>query len=319
MADPRKRIEAAAGGDTAPDPMLDLRRVRQFVVLAETLNFRRAADRLHMTQPPLTVAIQKLEAELGARLFERGGSGGVSLTPSGHAALAEARRLLFHNAQMAAAARAASAGTGGALRVGFVGSTTNGVLQRIVRLFRAEYPGVELVLKESTSVRIAERVDSADFDVGLVRTPLLTPSRAQLAPLLAENFVAALPPGNPLARKPDLRIEELASESFVFYTREEAAGLHAMAMLACQRAGFLPRITQEATQVQTLLSLVESGLGVALVPAVMQYNPSPRVAYRVIADISPAAEIGLALLLAEPSSAAAQRFRDVALHCFGED
>src|SRR3546814_332310 len=159
MAEP---IQPNPSNHAPPDPMLDLRRVRQFVVLAETLNFRRAADRLHMTQPPLTVAIQKLEAELGSRLFERGGSGGVSLTPSGQAALAEARRLLFHNVQLLAAARAASAGTGGALRVGFVGSTTNGVLQRIVRLFRAEYPGVELVLKEGTSMRIAERVDSAE-------------------------------------------------------------------------------------------------------------------------------------------------------------
>lgn len=309
----------AGAGDAPADPMLDLRRVRQFVTLGETLNFRRAADRLHMTQPPLTVAIQKLEAELGTRLFERGGSGGVSLTPGGHAALAEARRLLFHNAQLRAAARAASSGTGGALKVGFVGSTTNGVLQRIVRLFRVEYPGVELVLKEGTSVRIAERVDSGDLDVGLVRTPLLTPSRSHLAPLLAEDFVAALPLGNPLAQKADIRMEELATESFVFYSREDAAGLHATAMLACQRAGFLPRVTQEATQVQTVLSLVESGLGVALVPAVMQYNPSPRVAYRAIADVSPAAEIGLALLLPEPSSAAAQRFREVALHCFGDD
>lgn len=309
----------SGAGDAPADPMLDLRRIRQFVTLGETLNFRRAADRLHMTQPPLTVAIQKLEAELGTRLFERGGSGGVSLTPGGHAALAEARRLLFHNAQLLAAARAASSGTGGALKVGFVGSTTNGVLQRIVRLFRAEYPGVELVLKEGTSVRIAERVDSGDLDVGLVRTPLLTPSRAHLAPLLAEDFVAALPLGNPLAQKAEVRMDELATESFVFYSREDAAGLHATAMLACQRAGFLPRVTQEATQVQTVLSLVESGLGVALVPAVMQYNPSPRVAYRAIADVSPAAEIGLALLLPEPSSAAAQRFREVALHCFGDD
>ncbi|WP_156523093.1 LysR family transcriptional regulator [Bordetella ansorpii] len=298
--------------------MLDLRRVRQFVVLAETLNFRRAAEKLHMTQPPLTVAIQKLEAELGLRLFERGGSGGVSLTPSGQAALAEARRLLFHNGQLLAAARGASQGTGGALRVGFVGSTTNGVLQRAVRLFRAEYPGVELVLKEGTSVRIAERIDSGDLDVGLVRTPLLMSSRARLAPLITEDFVAAIPLGNRLAQRPDIRMTDLADESFVFYAREDAAGLHAMAMLACQRAGFLPRITQEATQVQTVLSLVESGLGVALVPAVMQYNASPRLAYRSIADISPAAQVGLALLIVERGSPAAQRFHEVAVRCFAQ-
>ncbi|WP_322012425.1 LysR family transcriptional regulator [Paraburkholderia sp. J12] len=296
--------------------MLDLRRVRQFIVLAETLNFRRAAERLHMAQPPLSVSIQKLEADLGIRLFERGGAGGVSLTSGGKAVLAEARRLLFHNGQLLAAARAAEAGTGGALRVGFVGSTTHGVLQRVVRLFRAEYPCVELVLKEATSIRIVEFIDSGELDIGLVRTPLLTPTQARLIPLMAEPFIAALPPGNALTRKPELHLADLAGESFVLYTREDASGLQAMAMLACQHAGFLPRITQEATQVQTVLSLVESGLGVALVPSVMQNAVGQRVVYRPIVDLSPAAEIGLALVQPEVSNPAAERFSEVAVRSF---
>ena len=144
----------------------------------------------------------------------------------------------------------------------------------------------------------------------------MTPARARLMPLLAERFIAALPLGNPLSRKPKLRLRELAGESFVFYTRDDAAGLQAMAILACQHAGFLPKVTQEATQVQTMLSLVESGLGVALVPAVMQHIPTPGVAYRPVIDISPAAGIGLALLLPEIASPAAQRFSDIARSCF---
>jgi len=297
--------------------MLDLRRVRQFVVLAETLNFRRAADRLHMTQPPLTVAIQKLEAELGTRLFERGGSGGVSLTPSGQAALVEARRLLYHNSQLLAAARSAATGTGGVLHVGFVGTTAHGVLQKVVRQFRIEYPGVELVLKEATTIRIVERVDSGELDVGLVRTPLLTSTMARLTPLLAEKFVAALPPGNPLASLTELRLDDLAKEPFVFYARGDVSGLHAMALLACQHAGFLPHIQQEATQVQTVLSLVESGLGVALVPSVtQQHSTHPGIVYRPVADISQAAGIGLAVLLSDLCTPAARHFRDVAQRCF---
>nr|WP_157008160.1 LysR family transcriptional regulator [Xenophilus azovorans] len=298
--------------------MLDLRRVRQFVVLAETLNFRRAAERLHIAQPPLSVSIQKLESELGVRLFERGGAGGVSLTPSGQAALADARRLLFHSAQLREVAAAAAAGSGGALRVGFVGSTTHGVLQRIVRLFRAEYPAVELVLKESTSIHITAQVAAGELDVGVVRTPLMASAQVSLTPLLSERFIAALPMGNALAQRPELRLEDLAGESFVFYGPTEAAGLHAMAMLACQLAGFLPRVTQEATQVQTVLSLVESGLGVALVPMITQHTPNPRIAYRRIADLPEAADIGLALALhADRPSAAAQRFRQVAAHALG--
>ncbi|MBO9678065.1 MAG: LysR family transcriptional regulator [Acidovorax sp.] len=301
-------------------PMLDLRRVRQFVVLAETLNFRRAAERLHIAQPPLSVSIQKLEAELGTRLFERGGAGGVSLTPSGQAALALARRLLFHNAQLVSVAAAAAAGTGGSLRIGFVGSTTHGALQRIVGLFRAEYPGVELVLKESTSVRIMERIEEGELDVGLVRTPLMASAQALLTPLLSEEFIAALPEGNPLAQAPVLKLRDLADESFVFYARSDAAGLQAMAMLACQLAGFLPRVTQEATQVQTVLSLVESGLGVALVPSIAQHTPNPHIAYRRIVDFPAAAGIGLALALrGDLASPAAQRFRDVAVRSFGAE
>ena len=305
-------------GNPLAGPMLDLRRVRQFVVLAETLNFRRAAERLHMAQPPLSVSIQKLEAELGVRLFERGGAGGVSLTPSGKAALSEARRLLFYNEQMREAATAASAGTGGVLRIGFVGSTTHGVLQRIVRQFRAEYPAVELVLKEGTSVRIMERVAAGELDVGLVRTPLMEPTPAILAPLLSEDFVAALPLGNALTGKAALKMEDLAGAPFVFYARAGAGGLHAMAILACQQAGFLPHVTQEATQVQTVLSLVESGLGIALVPSIMQHTINPLIVYRPIANLSENTRIGLAVAVHEDhASPAAQRFQEVAARASG--
>ena len=124
---------------------MDLRRIRHFVVLAETLNFRRAAERLHMAQPPLSVSIQKLEAELGAKLFTRESSG-VALTPSGRAVLVEAKKLLFHGSQLNEMAKNAVDGTGGTLHIGFVGSASYGMLQKLLPLFRAEYPGVELVL-----------------------------------------------------------------------------------------------------------------------------------------------------------------------------
>lgn len=298
-------------GDTR-GPLVDLRRIRQFVVLTETLNFRRAAERLHMAQPPLSVSIQKLEAELGVRLFDRGGSGGVTLTAGGQAALVEARRLLFHSAQLREAVSSATDGIGGALRVGFVGSSTNGVLQRIVRLFRAEYPGVKLVLHEGSSVHLMEQVDAGELDVGLVRTPVLVSANVTLTPVLSEDFMAALPAGSELAQRPELYLRDLASESFVFYSGAGTSGLHAMAILACQLAGFLPRVTQTAAQVQTVLALVESGLGVALVPSIMEHTPNPRIAYRRLADIPPQARIGLALALQSTQARpAAQRFRDL--------
>jgi DNA-binding transcriptional LysR family regulator len=296
--------------------IMNLRRIRHFVVLAETLNFRRAAERLNMAQPPLSVSIQKLEAALGTKLFVRSPTG-VTLTPSGEASLAEARRMLFHGSQFAQIAGSASAGTGGALHVGFVGSTTFGMLQKLVPQFRTEYPGVELILREATSAQIVQMVEEDALDVGLVRTPLLRSSTTAMVQLERDQFVAALPPGNRLANKPLLALADLSDQSFVMYTRTEAAGLHSAAMLACQHAGFLPRITQEAVQVQTVLSLVESGLGVALVPSIMQRFVHDKIVYRTLSDFPDAAQIGLALIYRnEMESPAAQRFRALACRAF---
>ncbi|MCC2673166.1 MAG: LysR family transcriptional regulator [Ramlibacter sp.] len=297
---------------------MDLRRIRHFVVLAETLNYRRAAERLHMAQPPLTVSIQKLESELGTRLFERG-SAGVTLTPSGRAVLAEARKLLFHGGQLQAVARDVVEGTGGVLRVGFVGTTTYGMLQRLLPQFRAEYPGVNLVLRESTSVAILEQLEDHALDIGLVRTPLLRPTRAALIQLESDQFVVALPRGHELAQRGPLRLSELAAESFVMYSATAAAGLQSAAMLACQSAGFVPKVSQEAVQVQTLLALVESGTGVALVPSVMQRYGSEKLLYRPLQDLPRSSDVGLALAHLEGNELpAALRFRDVASRVFGK-
>ena len=288
---------------------MDLRRIRHFVVLAEALNFRRAAERLHMAQPPLSVSIQKLEAELGVKLFVRETTG-VSLTPSGRAVLTEARKLLFHGSQLAETAKNALNGTGGTLRIGFVGTTTWGMLQRLLPAFRAEYPGVELVLNEATSVSIVQQLEDRALDIGLVRTPLMQSTGAAIVPLEQDTFVAALPRGHAQASKGPLRMADLAKEAFVMYAPSAAAGLHSAVMLACQEAGFLPRIAQQGVQVQTLLALVESGLGVALVPSIMQRYASDRIVYRPVMDISAAASVGLARAqIDENESAAAVMFR----------
>lgn len=298
---------------------MDLRRIRHFVVLAETLNFRRAAEKLHMAQPPLSVSIQKLEAELGARLFVRSPSG-VTLTPSGQAALPEARRMLFHGTQLSDAAKSASEGTGGNLQVGFVGSASYGMLQKLLPLFRAEYPGVELGLRELTSTRILESVDGGELDVGLVRTPLLLGTSASLLPLERDEFIVALPRANTLASQAELNLASLAREPFVMYASGQALGLRAAAMLVCQGAGFVPRIAQEAVQIQTVLSLVESGLGVALVPSIMQRFQSKNIAYRRIVDLPASAQTGLALVYRPGmESAAARNFRQVAARVFDRD
>jgi DNA-binding transcriptional LysR family regulator len=296
--------------------LMDLKRIHQFVILAETLNFRRAAERLNMAQPPLSVSIQKLEEELGTKLFVRG-AGGVSLTLGGQAILKDARQLLFHGSQLHETAKGVRNGTGGTLQVGFVGSTTYGLLQKLLPLFRAEYPGVELLLREATSVAILQQLEDKSLDVGLVRVPLVQASSATLVPLETDEYVAALPRGNRLASKGSLKLSEMAAESFIMYAPAYAAGLHATTMLACQQAGFVPRVVQQATQIQTVLALVESGLGVALVPSVMRRFTSDRIVYRPLVGLSQSVSIGLALAyISDSESSAASRFRKLSVRAF---
>lgn len=296
---------------------MDLRRIRHFHVLAETLNFSRAAERLHIAQPALSVSIQKLESELGTRLFERMPTG-VALTASGQAVLIEARRLLYHGEQMLRLAQDTAQGTGGPLRIGFVGSTIYSVLPALVPAFRAAYPGVELVLREMTSHRIVDALAEEGLDVGIVRTPLLQSSTAELLTLQRDPFVLALPRAHPLAARETLTVKDLARESFVMYNAAEAAGLHGAAMALCQWAGFVPQIAQEATQVPTVLALVESGLGIALVPAVMRGQREPGVVYRELGDLPQSGETTLALAW-QPGleTPAALRFIELARRCAG--
>lgn len=289
---------------------MDTRQLRHFIALAETLNFHRAAERLHMTQPPLSASIRRLEAQLGVALFARNRRG-TELTLAGAAALDDARRAVFHGEQFARAAQAASRGEAGTLRVGFVGSATYALMPRVLPRFRKRYPGVQLALVESTTARIVERVESGDIDVGLVRFPLGSACRARVFPVERDVFVAALPAGHQLARKRQLALSDLAQEPFVMYGAAEVPGLHAAALMACQQAGFLPRVQQDAVQVQTVISLVESGLGVALVPSVATRHTTRDIVFKPLAGAGAQTAIGIALMLPpDAQTSAALRFHE---------
>lgn len=245
---------------------MDIKQLRYFTVLADTLNFHRAAERLHITQPPLTVAIRKLETELGTPLFDRG-TRGVRLTAAGRAALGPAREALAQAELVRSAVQEGMQGQRGRLAVAFVGSAVSEVLPRVIPAFRAAYPNVDLSLEELTSADIARGITSHQFDVGLVRLPLMERHPIDAEVIEHDVLVAAVPASSPLALREELGLADLADQPFVQF--EPVSVLHAMIMLACQRAGFAPRAAQEAHQVQTILSLVQSGLGVALVPARM--------------------------------------------------
>lgn len=246
----------------------------------------------------------------GVRLFERTRRG-TQLTSAGLAALDDARRALFHAEQFDRVAAATARGEAGRLRVGFIGSATYALMPQLMPVFRARYPDVSLVLTESTTRRLLEQVEQGEVDAGLLRFPVLRACRARITPVERDRFVAALPAGHALLAKRKLQLSDLADEPFVLYDAQAVPGLHAMALLACQGAGFVPRVAQEAVQVQTMVSLVESGLGVALVPSVAMRHASPRIAFRPLHGPGADTEIGIALAwMPETETPAGQRFRE---------
>lgn len=296
---------------------MDFRHLQRFVTLAEILNFRRAAEKLHMSQPPLSVSIRKLESELGVELFTRSQEG-VKLTKSGEAALPDAKRALFHAKQFSQVARSASMGEGGELRVGFVGSATHYILPKILTVFRARHPGIQLSLREATSIRIMSSLEDETLDVGVVRVPVSSQSGNRLLPLQNEHFVLALPSLHPMVTRETVELKELADEGFIMYAPTDAAGLRMAAVHACQLRGFSPQIAQEAVQVQTVLSLVEAGLGIALVPAVSRRFTSDNIVYKTLADLPESAAIGISLAWRpDAETASARHFRLAAQDVFG--
>jgi len=293
---------------------MNLRQLRQFVALADTGNFHRAAERLHMAQPPLSVSIRKLEQELGSALFERT-STGVVLTHAGQAMLHDARLALRHAEQCRQAVADAHSGEGGRVRLGIIGSATYALLPQLIPSLREHHPKIALELTEATSSDILEGLLSRRFDAGLLRYPVLDPSGFSLLPLDRDDFVLAVPQGSALARCESLALCEAAHESFIMYPRDKVPGLCALAMLRCQFSGFAPRVAQEAMQVQTIMSLVASGLGVGLVAGVARRMAPPGVKCLPLTDNPPGFHLGIALArLPGTANRVVERFAEHALH-----
>jgi len=286
---------------------MDLRQLRYFSALAETLNFHRAAERLHISQPPLTVAIRKLEEDLGVALFDRDPRG-ARLTAAGQAALGPARATLAAADKIREAVRQGAAGLSGRLSVGFIGSAIGDLLPRIVSPYREAYPQVELSLQELSSVEIVRGIAARRLDIGLVRLPVMDSTPVHMDVIERDVLVAALPRNDVLARRQVVPLSALSDRAFILYS--PVSVLHATVRLECHRAGFTPRVAQEAVQVQTILSLVEAGLGVALIPARSGRFAGGGVH---IAALDEPVGITMGLARAQDASAAALNFSVTAL------
>lgn len=259
--------------------MPDIRQLRQFIAVAEEKHFRKAAERLNMTQPPLSHSIRKLEEELGVLLLSRTKKK-VSLTPVGEVFLRGAIDTVNKLSQLESDTKRAAAGMIGHLKIGFVGSAIFEILPLTIRNFRAAYPDVELVLDEISTINQIVALKEGKIDAGLLRPPVPAEGLIDIENIRTETLIAVIPENHPLADKSSIDLSDLADDGFVIFSPAISPNLHTLVMLACREAGFTPSISQTAPQIQTQISLVSAGLGVTLVPRCAQNITYPGVLYK---------------------------------------
>ena len=271
--------------------MIELRHLRYFVTLAETLHFRRAAERLSIAQPALSQQIQQLEREIGVRLFERT-QRRVALSEPGVVFLERARLILAEASEAVRLARLAGRGEVGHLGVGAVTSALYGIFPEVVRVFRERHREVHLTLHELPGNEQTRALRAGRLQVSFLRPPV-EETDIEVRTITREPWVVAIPTAHRLARRQRVTLRTLADEPFVAFPRELAPVLYDQLISMCHQAGFSPRIVQEA-QMQTIVSLVAAGIGVALVPATLQNLSRKGLVYKRLAGAALKLELAVA-------------------------
>ncbi|HCF4551860.1 TPA: LysR family transcriptional regulator [Pseudomonas aeruginosa] len=264
---------------------MELRHLRYFIAVAEELHFGRTAERLGISQPPLSQQIQALEEEIGARLFERTNRR-VELTDAGRLFLDESRQVLAQVDKAVLLARRAHLGELGELKIGFTSSAPfTSTIPSSIHAFRKAYPDVHLDLQEMSSRQVLKALLEESLQVGVIR-PLALPDAVHWVELFREPLVAVLRADHPLAAGSEdgLAIAALAEEPFVFFPRSYGTGLYDQVIALTRQAGFSPRIAQEASEAMTIIGLVSAGLGVSILPASFRRTRVDGVVYRTLSD-----------------------------------
>jgi DNA-binding transcriptional LysR family regulator len=255
---------------------MELRHLRYFVVVAEELNFCRAAERLRIAQPPLSVQIRHLEEELGVQLFYRV-KRRVTLSPAGEVLFSQARRLLREAEQIADQVREAASGKTGSLSIGFVGTAMYDILPGALRIFRSAFPMIQLNLEDIHSGDQIQALRRRKIDVGFTRPPVKD-DFMENEEVVREKLLVALPEKHRFRDRTEIALVDLADEPFLICSPN--CGLHHFYLGLIQEAGFRPRIVQEATHIQTQIGLVAAGVGISLVPCSAAGLQQTGVVYR---------------------------------------
>ena len=250
---------------------LELRALRYFVAVAETLNFSKAAARLNISQPPLSLAIRQLEAKMGAQLFERN-SRHVSLTPAGAVLYKEALFLLGHAGSLKN--RLQHTTERGRLRIGFVGSMVYRGLPTLLDRLAPKGGPIDIELAESNSSDIVDKVAMGHVDVGFIHSNRL-PAELQDRTIVTEPFLLCLHKDNPILQKSAPTLAHFSAQRFIFFSRHVSPVYYEILLSMCISAGFFPKAVDETRHWLSILSLVSQNMGVSLVPACMRHCGLP--------------------------------------------
>jgi DNA-binding transcriptional LysR family regulator len=273
---------------------MDIAQLRSFLAVAEELHFGRAAEKLHVAQPPLSRTIKQLERELGTLLFERS-TRSVSLTTSGEALIAPAREVLDALRRAEAAVRSADDGEVGVVRIAFAGVSTHRIVARLARAVRSQRPGIQLELSSQNFAQPAmKRLLQGETDLALGRWDVIPPD-VEARVVLPDRLVVAVPDTNPLAGARHLSIAQLSDEAFVSLPPHEGAVLPDRLRRLARQGGFVANVVQIAPDTQTALALVSAEVGCHLtLESVARNVDDPHVVFVQLDDEVPDVDLRVA-------------------------
>src|SRR5260370_34051069 len=290
---------------------MELRQIRSFLSIAETLHFGRTAELIHLSQPALSLQIRALEEEVGVRLFERNRRK-TTLTAAGLAFRKDAAAAVLQLDQAIRRARLAAKGRLGLLRIGFISTAGSEIVPNIVRRFRESNPEVEFSLRNILTTDQIQMLAAGSLDVGFLRLPIGEHPELEVAGVHREPFVLVVPLSHKLAKRKRVRLRAVSGQDFVMYERTYAPGFHDLVFGMLRAAGVVPTVCQPAADMPTLISLVDSGMGISILPASAVKHSVAAVVACGIADAIPMSEVAIAVNKAN-RAASVDNFRSFAL------
>ena len=293
---------------------MELRQIRSFLSVAETLHFGRTAELIHLSQPALSLQIRALEAEVGVRLLERNRRK-TTLTPAGRAFRDAATAGVAQLDRAIRNARLAADGNLGLLRIGFISTAGSELLPDTIRAFRELNPEVEFSLRNILTAEQIQMLEAGALDIGFLRLPIGGHTQLEVATIHREPFVLVVPASHPLGVRKKVRLSEVAGQDFVMYDRKHAPGFHDQVFGMLRNAGIVPNVCQTAGEMPTLIALVAAGIGISILPTSAVKHNIAAVVGCEIADPIPMSEIGLASAR-DNDSAVVKNFRSLALETF---